>query len=73
MNDLCLVCKRRPYARGLCGPCYRNARKRIARGEASDAQLVKVGLMLPRQGVGKFGANAFSEAFKRQRAGEVKP
>jgi hypothetical protein len=46
----CLTCKppKRPARwRGLCLACYRSARRLIEAGQATEAQLIADGLMLP--------------------------
>jgi hypothetical protein len=42
-------CGKPSRTRGLCGSCFRTARRRVLRKEITDAQLVKLGVMKPAQ------------------------
>ena len=44
----CLVHpERKEYARGVCQPCFRAARRLIRSHKSTDAKLVKLGLLAP--------------------------
>ena len=45
----CLCCDSEAACRGLCHTCLAAAKKAISAGEASDEELVELGLMAPRK------------------------
>lgn len=64
----CLACKNKHFSRGLCKRCLSVARGKIDRGETSEEQLIKRGLMLPpmKQGRPRGGESGFEKAFSRK-------
>lgn len=65
-DTTCLIdgCSREAYSRGVCRPCFQSSRDIIRRKWATDAQLVRSGLLLPPKRPAPRRMTPFRKAFE---------
>lgn len=67
-KPLCITpfCTRPVFARGVCNCCHEAAKRLVHSGESTDAELVSLGLLAPKQFAKK--PNALVAEFRRKKA-----